>query len=119
MVLKEKLKAIKMAKTDSATTYLTKITSVRDELAVVGETIAPTELVRIALNDLSQTWESFVDGFVARENLPGWERLWDNCIQNEIRKNHLGVAKQGEEDDNVPLLARGNKGKEKKQASTS
>jgi len=31
MVLKEKLKAIKMANTDSATTYLTKITSVRDE----------------------------------------------------------------------------------------
>ena len=31
MVLKEKLKAIRMAKTDSATSYLTKITSVRDE----------------------------------------------------------------------------------------
>ena len=55
MVLKEKMKAIKMAKTDSATTYLTKITSVRDELVVVGEIIAPTELVRIALNGLDRT----------------------------------------------------------------
>eukprot|EP00253_Pinus_taeda_P030320 PITA_30320 len=119
MVLKEKLKAIKMAKADSATTYLTKITSVRDELAVVGETIAHTELVRISLNGLPKTWENFVDGIVARENLPDWERLWDDCIQNEIIKNHIGAAKQVEEDDNVTLLARGKKGRAKKQASNS
>ena len=83
MVLKEKLKAIRMAKTDSATAYLNKITSVKDELEVVGETIAHTELVRITLHGLPKIWESFVDGIVAREN----------CIQDEIRKNHLGVAK--------------------------
>ena len=69
MVLKEKLKAIKMAKTDGATTFLTKITSVRNELDVVGEIIAPIELVRIALNGLPKTWENFVDGIVAQENL--------------------------------------------------
>ena len=89
------MKAIKMAKTDSATTYLTKITSVRDELASVGEIIPPTELVQITLNGLPKTWESFVDGNVGRENLLEWERLWDDCIQNEIRNNHLGAAKQG------------------------
>ena len=79
MVLKEKLKSTKMAKADSATTYLTKITAVRDELAAVGEIIAPTELVRIALNGLPKTWNNFVDGIIARENLPNWESLWDNC----------------------------------------
>lgn len=70
MVLKDKLKAIKMAKTNSATAYLTKITLRRDELEVVGEIIAPTELMRIYLNGLPKTWENFVDGIVARENLP-------------------------------------------------
>eukprot|EP00253_Pinus_taeda_P027581 PITA_27581 len=119
IILKEKPKAIKMAKADSATAYLTKITSVRDELAVVGEIIAPTELVRIALNGLPKTWENFVDGTVARENLPDYERLWDDYIQNEIRKTHLWAAKQVEEDDNVALLARGKKGRAKKQASNS
>lgn len=69
-----------MAKIDSATAYLTKITPVRNELAVVGEIIEPTELVRIALNGLPKTWENFVDGIVARESLPNWERLWDDCI---------------------------------------
>lgn len=55
-VLTEKLKAIKMAKTDSARAYFTKITSVRDELATIRENIAPTKLVRIALNGLPKTW---------------------------------------------------------------
>eukprot|EP00253_Pinus_taeda_P023365 PITA_23365 len=119
MVLTEKLKAIKIAKTESATTYLTKITSVRDELAAVGEIIAPIELVRIALNGLPKTSDNFVDGIVARENLPNLERLWDDFIQNEIKKNHLGAAKQVEEDDNVALLARGKKGRARKQASNS
>jgi len=113
MVLKDKLKAIKMTKTNNVTTYLTKITSVRDELVAVGEIIAPTELVRIALNGFPKTWENFVDDIVAQENLLDWERLWDDCIQNEIRKNHLGAAKQVE-DDNMTLLARGKKGRAKK-----
>eukprot|EP00253_Pinus_taeda_P023988 PITA_23988 len=119
MVLKEKLKAIKIAKTESATAYLTKITSVRDELTAIGEIIAPIELVRIALNGLPKTSDNFVDGIVARENLPNWERLWDDFIQNEIKNNHLGAAKQVEEDDNVALLARGKKGRARKQASNS
>ena len=75
MVLREKLKAIKIAKTDSATTYLTKITTVRDELAAIGETITPTELVRITLNGHPNTWLNFADGIVARETLPTWQRL--------------------------------------------
>ena len=79
-----------MANTDSATAYLTKITSVRDELAAVGEIIVPTELVRIALNGLPKTWENFVDGIVAQENLPGWQRLWDDCVQNETREPSWG-----------------------------
>lgn len=90
-----------------------------DESTVVREIIAPIELVRIVLNGLPKTWENFVDGIVARENLTDWERLWDDCIQNDIRKNHLGAAKQVEEDDNVALLARGKKGRAKKQASNS
>jgi hypothetical protein len=48
MVLREKLKGIKMTKTENVTTYLTKITQVRDELGVVGEVIADNELVRTA-----------------------------------------------------------------------
>ena len=74
------MKAIKMAKTDSVTAYLTKITNVRDELAAVGEAVPPAELVRIAVNGLPSSWLNFADGICARETLPTWERFWDDCI---------------------------------------
>ena len=119
MVLKEKLKAIKMANSKSVVTYLTKLSSIRDELAAIGETIASTELAKIALNGLPKSWEVFVDGIIARENFPGWERLWDDCVQNEIRKSHGGEAKHDEENENVALATKGKKGKIKKSASSS
>jgi hypothetical protein len=70
MVLREKLKSIKMTKSVSVTCYLFRITQVRDELGVVGEVIPSAELVRTALNDVAKPWAVFVEGIVARENVP-------------------------------------------------
>lgn len=88
MMLKEKLKSIKMTKFESVIAYLTRITSVRDELVAIGEMIVPTELVRTALQGLPKHWKVFVEGIIARENLPE-----NDCIQNEIRENHNGAAR--------------------------
>jgi hypothetical protein len=43
---------------------------VRDELGAVGEVIPSTELVRTALNGVAKPWAVFVEGIVARENVP-------------------------------------------------
>jgi hypothetical protein len=70
MVLREKLKSIKMTKSESVTGYLSRITQVRDELGAVGEVIPSAELVRTALNGVAKPWAVFVEGIVARENIP-------------------------------------------------
>jgi hypothetical protein len=54
MLLREKLRSTKMAKGELVVTYLTKFTQIRDELAVVGEAVDETELVRIALNGFTK-----------------------------------------------------------------
>lgn len=64
-----------MARGEFVTSYLTRVFQVRDELAVVGEVVDSAELIRVALNGFSKSWESFVPGIVARENMPSWERL--------------------------------------------
>ena len=57
----------------------------RDELAAVGETVDSAELIQVALNGFSKSCETFVRGIVARENMPSWERLWDDFVQEELR----------------------------------
>jgi hypothetical protein len=54
MLLREKLKSTKMAKGESQVRYLTKFTQIKDELAVVGETVDESELVRTALNGFTK-----------------------------------------------------------------
>ena len=83
MVLREKLKRIRMTKAENVVTYLTRLTQVRDELGAVGEVIVDSELVRTTLNGVTKQWVVFVEGIVARENLPKWEHLWDDFVQEE------------------------------------
>ena len=113
MVLKEKLKSIKMNGGEGVTAYLTRISAVRDELAAVGEVVAPTELVRTAVNGASKPWGAFVQAIVGRENLPTWDRLWDDFVQEETRRGLVqgSTSHSGVDDENVALAAKGKKKK--------
>jgi hypothetical protein len=107
MLLREKLRSTKMAKGESVVTYLTKFTQIRDELAVVGEAVDETELVRTTLNGFTKQWEVFVRGVVAREKLPDWERLWDDFTQEELRLDATQASQpKSEEEENVALHAK-------------
>jgi hypothetical protein len=110
MVLREKLKSIKMIKAENVVTYLTRLTQVRDELGVVGEAIADSELVRTALNGVTKQWVVFVEGIVARENLPKWEHLWDDFVQEETRRGYVhGSSSTGNDEENVALATNSKK----------
>ena len=75
MVLREKMKSIKMAKAEGVNSYLTRISQVRDELALVGEVVSGSELVQTVVNGVTNPWAGFVEAIVARENLSSWDRL--------------------------------------------
>jgi hypothetical protein len=110
MVLREKLKSIRMTKAENVVTYLTRLTQVRDELGVVGEAIVDSELVRTTLNGVTKQWVVFVEGIVARENLPKWERLWDDFVQEETRRGYVhGSSSTGNDEENVALAANNKK----------
>jgi hypothetical protein len=90
MILRNKLRSIVMTRSDTVTSYLMKITQIRDQLAAVGEKVEDAELVNMALNGFPASWEPFVKGICARENLPDFERLWDDCIQEETQDGVKG-----------------------------
>jgi hypothetical protein len=111
MVLQEKLRSIRMIKAESVTSYLSRFTQTRDELAAVGEIVDPTVLVRTTLNGFSKPWENFVRGIVARETMPSWERLWDDFVQEELRHGSTSTSQQhgGDGEEDLALLAKGKK----------
>jgi hypothetical protein len=111
MILQNKLKSIVMTKSNIVTSYLMKITQSRDQLSVVGEKVEDAKLVNMALNRFPASWEPFVRGICARKNLPEFETLWNDCIQEETRMESKVDRKDGE--DNLALFDQSNKGKGK------
>jgi hypothetical protein len=69
--------------------------------------------MNVALNGLPKSWEPFVKGFCARENIPDWQRLWDDCIQEETREESKSGKKEDEEEENLALVSKTRKGKGK------
>ena len=89
-----------MAKVNGVIFYLTRISQVRDELAAVGEVVSGFELVQTALNGVAKPWVVFVEAIVARENLPSWDRIWDDFVQEEIRRGLVqGNSSTSKEDE--------------------
>jgi hypothetical protein len=103
LILRNKLRSIEMTRSDLVISYLMKVTQVHDQLVVVGEKVVDAELVNIALNGFLASWEPFVKGFCARENLPNFEGLWDDFIQGETRMESNASKKGG--DENLALFS--------------
>jgi hypothetical protein len=112
MILRNKLRSIQMSRSDNVTSYFMRITQTRDQLAAIGEKVDDVELVNVALNGFTKSWEPFVKGICAREKLPNWERLWDDCIQEETREESK-ASKQGDGEENLALVSQAKKGKGK------
>ena len=113
IVLREKLRSTIMSKTDTVSSYLTKISHICDELVAIGETVADADLLRTALNGFSKKLTSFFKGVVSRENLPNWERLWDDFVQEKTREEALRSRqlKVEEDEENIALAGGARKGK--------
>jgi hypothetical protein len=113
MFLRNKLRSRNMFISDNVTSYFMRITSVHDQLASKDEKLDGVDLVNVALNGFPKSWEPFVKGVCARENLPDWQRLWDDCIQKETREESKVDKKGDEEKDNLTLVSKTRKGKGK------
>jgi hypothetical protein len=87
-----------------------RLRQVKDELAVVGEIILDSELVRIALKGFTKEWDVFVKCVVGREKLPDWSRLWDEFTQEDIQEGSQSrdqeKAEGGVDEYNVSLVGK-------------
>jgi hypothetical protein len=113
MVLHDRLRSIRMLKDESVSSFLARFTQIQDELGAVGEVIEPNSLVRKALHSFTKPWGPFIQGIVAREHLPTWDRMWDDFTQEEIRLPAESSGKRqqqsGQGGEDLALWAKGKK----------
>ena len=81
----------------------------------MGVTVDDEELVDLALLGLPRSWHSYKDSVNGWEKLSGWERLWSDLMQEEIRRTTRdGSSSKGADEENCALVAKAKKGKGKK-----
>ena len=100
-MLQDRMHSTKMAKGEGVVPYLTRLTQISDKLGAVD----------------SKTWETFINGVVAREKLPDWQILWDDFVQEETRMGQgSGLSSSAPQivDEEALALTGKSKGKEKK-----
>jgi hypothetical protein len=85
MVLHDRLRGIRMLKSESVTSFLGRYNQIRDVLGAIAEVVEPNSMVRTALNNFTKPWGPFIHGIVSREVMPTWERMWDDFVQEETR----------------------------------
>lgn len=113
LALKEKLKSIQMSKDEPIVTYLSKFTKVGDELGGVGVIVPEHDLVSLALLGLHKSWYGFQDAVSGRESFPSWERLWIDCVQEEIQRGTRYGRLMKTDDENFALASKSSKAKGK------
>jgi hypothetical protein len=85
LTLRNQLRNMKMDNSESITSYLMRVSQIRDQLADIGDVISDKELVTTTRNGFPTFWTPFVQGVCARSKLPKFDKLWENCTHGETR----------------------------------
>ena len=73
----------------------------------------------LALLGLSKSWHSYQDSLNGRDKLPGWERLWSDLMQEEIKRSTRDSSSSMHDEEKCALASKAKKGKEKVSLSES
>ncbi|XP_059069262.1 retrovirus-related Pol polyprotein from transposon RE1 isoform X1 [Cryptomeria japonica] len=115
LALKREINHITMNKGETINAYFMRISVLKDELATLDYEIRGKELTLIALDGLPSGWSTFVQGISARSKYPKFERLRDDCLQEESRLNKVGIKQKNIDEDLQVLNTNINKKYKKKQ----
>lgn len=74
--MEQKMRSTQMQNGDHIDPFLTRLQEIRDSLEVFGSTPQPIDMVRLALNYVSEEWKVFVQRILGRERFLDWEGMW-------------------------------------------
>jgi hypothetical protein len=91
--LKNELCDMKMNDDDNITSYLVRISQLRDQLQAIEEIISEKELVNIVLNGLLKMWDAFAASMNTRKEYPTFEETLDLLCSRRIKDQCKGETR--------------------------
>jgi hypothetical protein len=79
--LKKQLRTLKMGKDETISAFFSKIAQTRDKLVAIGVAVDDDDLLQTSVDDLPESWETFLSSVSGREVHPNFERLWHDCLE--------------------------------------
>jgi hypothetical protein len=112
MTLRTQLKNVKMQNSKCIQSYFTRVYHIKEHLEAIGDSVEEEELVMTTLNGLPRSRESFIEGICSRKKLTKFNRLWEDCTQEEAR---VAAREEKLANDDQALAAHAGKDKCKKE----
>ena len=112
MTLRTQLKNVKMQNSESIQSYFTRVSQIKEQIEAIGDSVEEAELVMTTLNGLPRSWDPFIRRICSKSKMTKFNRLWEDCTQEEARLA-AREEKLGEEEENQALETHARKGKRK------
>ena len=88
---------MKIQNAETIHSYFTRVSQIKEQLVAVEEEVENAEVVIATLNDLAGSWESIHARSVCQKEVITFNRLWEECTQEEdgliIREEKMGATK--------------------------
>jgi hypothetical protein len=111
MNLRTQLKNTRMQKEESIQEYFSRLSQFKEQLEAIGDTIDEDELIMMALNGLTRPWDAFIQMICARTEKLKFDRLWEECIQEETRVANREALLARDEDQALATHTKGGRKK--------
>src|SRR5271156_7110794 len=116
VALRSQIRAMYFTKSESITSYFSKLKQLKDQLKAIDAPMDEDELCSTILDSFPDSWESFCQTVNARSVPRTFNNLFEWCLEEETRINARklrgGPAEQ--EDENLALIAKDKSGRSKK-----
>lgn len=108
--LRNQLYRTRMSNDEYMSTYLMKISQLRDQLQRLGEVIFDSQITTCVLNALPSEWRSFATSLYSRKDTTPFDEIWVQCILEETRNKAKDDTKSNEKSQ--AFVVKSNKKKE-------
>ena len=84
MTLRNQLKNVNIQSSETMQFYFTRVSQIKEQLEEFEENVEG-DIVMTTLNGLHRSWDSFIQGICVKKWLISFNRLWEECTQEEAR----------------------------------